>query len=136
MIIFVGMKKILTILLGMALLWPCAAAEKEFFGRVRLDRTVHDFGRITEEDGAQQCSFTLTNIGNTPLLIEAVVSSCGCTRVQWTRTTIAPGASGKVEASYSNDEGPYPFDKTLTVYVDEAPKPIVLHLRGEVVSKK
>lgn len=130
------MKKILTVFVGIALCLSVQAAERDFFGRARFDKTVHDFGTITQRDGEQECSFTLTNIGENPLLIEAVVSSCGCTSVEWTRTAIAPGAKGTISAAYSNDEGPYPFDKTLTVYLDGAQKPIVLHLRGEVVKKK
>ncbi len=130
------MKKFLTLLLGLFLILPSPAAEKDFSGKVRFDKTVHDFGTIGEKDGAQQCRFTLTNTGEEPLLIEAVVSSCGCTSVQWTRAAIAKGAQGTVEATYSNEDGPYPFDKTLTVYLSSLSKPVVLHLRGEVVKKK
>lgn len=130
------MKKILAVISGMLLTLSGIAQEREFFSRVRFDKTVHDFGRIGVKDGVQQCSFTLTNIGEDSLLIEAVVSSCGCTSVEWTRTGIVPGAQGSISAAYSNDEGAYPFDKTLTVYLSGAPRPIVLHLRGEVVKKK
>ena len=40
-----------------------------------------------------------------------------------------------VTATYTNDEGPYPFDKSLTVYTSAQKKPIVLHLRGTVVKE-
>jgi len=136
MIIFVDMKEYLALLLGMFLFFPASAAGKDFFGIARVDKTVHDFGTFTEKDGAQSCKFMLTNIGTQPLLIEAVVSSCGCTSVKWTRAAIAPGTQGTVEATYSNEDGPYPFDKTLTVYLGGAPKPVILHLRGEVVKKR
>lgn len=102
-------------------------------GRAEFDRTVHDFGTVRVKDGPQACSFTVTNVGDEPLTILSVISSCGCTSVRWTRTTLEKGASGTIEASYANDEGPYPFDKTLTVYLDGIRKPVVLHLRGEVI---
>jgi hypothetical protein len=130
------MKKFLALATGILLTLSGMAQEREYFSRVRFDKTVHDFGRISVKDGVQRCSFTLTNIGEEPLYIEAVVSSCGCTSVEWTRTRIDPGAAGTVSAAYSNDEGAYPFDKTLTVYLTDAPRPVVLHLRGEVVKKK
>lgn len=100
-----------------------------------FDKTVHDFGKVTLKDGSLSCTFTVTNGGDEPLLIQAVVSSCGCTGVKWTRTPVKPGETGTIEATYSNDEGPYPFDKTLTVYTSADKKPVVLHLRG-IVKKK
>jgi len=123
----------LTVIAGLAFALSALSAEKEYFGRVRFDKTVHDFGTIGSRDGAQECRFTLTNIGTEPLLVEAVISSCGCTSVEWTRSLIAPGAQGSISATYSNEDGPYPFDKTLTVYISDEKKPVILHLRGEVV---
>ena len=104
-------------------------------GRAEFDKTVHDFGTFTVKDGPQQCVFTVTNRGKEPLTILSAVSSCGCTDVRWTRSDIAPGESGTVLASYSNEDGPYPFDKTVTVYLSGIKKPVILHLRG-VVTKK
>lgn len=100
-----------------------------------FDKTVHDFGKVTLRDGALSCSFRVTNTGDEDLYIQSVLSSCGCTEVKWTRTAINPDGTGIIEATYSNDEGPYPFDKTLTVYTSGSKKPTVLHLRG-VVRKK
>ena len=121
------MKKILLFLAFAAAF--AAGPEADF------DKTVHDFGKVTVKDGPLSCNFTVTNTGDTPLLIQSVVSSCGCTDVKWTRAEIAPGGTGTIEATYSNDEGPYPFDKSLTVYTSAAKKPVVLHLRG-IVKKK
>lgn len=101
-------------------------------GPVQFDKTVHDFGTIQPKDGPQTCTFTLTNGSEEDLSIFAVVSSCGCTDVKWTRTAIAPGAKGTVVATYTNEDGPYPFDKTLTVYTSAQKKPIVLHIKGVV----
>lgn len=105
-------------------------------GQPHFDKTVHDFGTITVKDGPQTCSFTVTNTGDDDLLIYAVVSSCGCTNVDWTRSAIKPGEKGTITATYSNNDGPYPFDKTITAYMSHNEKPVVLHLRGTVTNKK
>ena len=97
-----------------------------------FDRTVCDFGEVSLKDGPLECSFTVTNRSEEPMLIPAVVSSCGCTSVTWTRTEIAPGETGVIKAVYKNDEGPYPFDKTLTVYTTLSKRPVILHIRGKV----
>jgi len=97
-----------------------------------FDRTVHNFGDISLKDGPQSCTFTFTNYTEEPATILVAVSSCGCTEVTWTRETLQPGEHGTVSATYSNDEGTFPFDKTLTVYVSYQKKPIILHLKGVV----
>lgn len=97
---------------------------------LEADKTVHNFGDIKLDSGPVSCTFTLTNTSDKPVVIYQVVSSCGCTDVEWTKEPVKPGKSGKISATYSNDEGPYPFDKTLTVYVSNINKPVLLKLRG------
>ena len=128
------MGRVVIILLGM-LFAVSVTAQTKFEGKVSVDKTVHDFGDISVGSGPVKCTFTITNISGQPLAITSVVSSCGCTDVNWTRPDIAPGKSGTVTATYSNDEGPYPFDKTLTVWVSGLQKRIILHLRGVVCEK-
>lgn len=101
-------------------------------GRAEFDSTVHDFGIIQAKDGPVTCTFTVTNVGEEPLTILSAISSCGCTGVKWTRETLKPGDKGSVTATYNNEEGPHPFDKTVTVYLSDIKKPVVLHLRGVV----
>lgn len=99
---------------------------------VTFDKMVHDFGEVSWEDGELSCTFTLTNNSEEPLEIYAVISSCGCTAVKWTREPIEPGKKGTIEATYANEDGPYPFDKSITVYTSSQKKPFILHLRGVV----
>lgn len=103
---------------------------------VAFDKTVHDFGDVSIADGPLSCTFTLTNKGTEPISIYEVVSSCGCTDVVWTKGTLAPGQSGTISATYKNEDGPLPFDKTLTVYISGVKRPVVLRLRGVVHEKK
>ncbi len=103
---------------------------------VEFDKTVHDFGDVSVTDGPLSCTFTLTNKGAEPISIYEVVSSCGCTDVKWTKGTLAPGQSGSISATYKNEDGPLPFDKTPTVYISGVKRPVVLRLRGVVHEKK
>lgn len=130
------MKKNVVILLLSLLSVIPAAAQKDFGGLARFDRTVYDFGKINTKDGAVSCNFEVTNIGTENLNIFAVLTSCGCTSVKWTRTDIAPGEKGTIDVTYSNDEGPYPFDKTLTVYLSCLDRPVILHVKGTAYKGK
>ncbi len=97
---------------------------------VEFDRTVHNFGDIMLGSGPVSCTFNLANKGAKPVVIYNVSTTCGCTDVEWTREPIRPEGKGTIKVTYSNDEGPYPFDKSITVYMSDEKKPVILKLRG------
>ena len=120
----------LSILAAIAILMPAGDEV------ISWDKTVHNFGDVSVADGPLSCTFTLTNNGQEPISIFEVVSSCGCTDVKWTKGSIQPGGKGTVSATYKNEDGPMPFDKTLTAYISGVKKPVILRLRGVVHEKK
>ena len=91
---------------------------------------VFDFGDILLSDGPVKCAFILKNIAAFPITIHNIISSCGCTTPVWPRTPVAPGDSATISVTFTNDQGPFPFDKTLTVYVSSLQRPVLLHVRG------
>ena len=105
-------------------------------GNIKWDKTLHDFGDVSVTDGPLTCTYTLTNTGQEPIAIFEVVTSCGCTNVVWTKEPIQPGKTGTVKATYKNEDGPMPFDKTLTVYISGVKRPVILRMRGVVHEKK
>ncbi len=99
---------------------------------VRFNKMVHDFGDILITSGHHSYTFTFENTGSQPVVVQTVISSCGCATPVWTRSPVMPGNKGSVEVTFLNDQGPYPFDKSLTVYITGEPRPIVLRIRGVV----
>ena len=95
-----------------------------------FDDKIHDFGDVLLSEGALKCTFNFKNISDSPIVIHSVISSCGCTTPEWTKSPVKPGESGLVKATFTNDQGPYPFDKTLTVYVSGVNRPVILRIRG------
>ncbi len=93
----------------------------------------HDFGTISESDGPVTFVFTLKNVGNAPLVLTRVISSCGCTTPSFSKDPIAPGKEGKVTVTYDPTGRVYPFVKTISVYSNGKKGPSVLTIRGEVV---
>ena len=114
----------------------CANAQHAVADGLEFDKIVHNFGEILHKSGSVSCTFTLKNSSSKPAVIYNVVSTCGCTDVKWTREPIRPGQSGTVSVTYSNDEGAYPFDKNLTVYLSDVKKPVILKVRGVSIEKK
>ena len=99
-------------------------------GNAEFDALTHDFGDILLGSGAVSWTFSVKNVGSSPLAIYSVTTTCGCTAVEWTKEPLKSGAVGKISVSYSNDEGPYPFDKPLSVYLSGSSKPVTLRIRG------
>jgi hypothetical protein len=94
---------------------------------VEVEKTVHDFGtvRISKKNPAV---FTITNIGDKPLIISSVSASCGCANVTWDRQPIASGKSTAVQSEITLSEVGS-FSKNLVVYCNANESPIILTLR-------
>ena len=103
---------------------------------VRFDTKTHDFGDVLLSDGPLSCEFVMTNISDSPIVIHNIVSSCGCTVPDYSKQPIQPGKSATIAVTYSNDQGPYPFSKTITVYVSGVNRPVVLKIKGQVHERK
>ena len=112
-----------------------AGAQVKISDGIEVDKTVHNFGDIKMKSGPVSCTFTITNTSNEPAVIYQVITSCGCTDASWTKEPIMPKKTGKVSVTYTNDEGPYPFDKTITVYISSVKKPVLLKIRGVSVDE-
>ena len=124
------MKHLTSIISAILISFSFAFAQEKIGEGLEVDKTVHNFGDVQLNGGPVSCTFTLTNTSDKAAVIYNVVTSCGCTDVKWTREPLMPGKQGKISVTYSNDEGPYPFDKTLTVYVSDQKKPLLLKIRG------
>ena len=111
------------------------SAQEKIGSSLEMDKVVHNFGDIIHKSGPVSCTFTLYNKGSKPAVIYNVISSCGCTDVEWTHEPIRPGGKGTISVTYSNDEGAYPFDKTLTTYISDIQKPVLLKVRGVSIEK-
>jgi hypothetical protein len=103
---------------------------------VQYSGNQHDFGVFKEESGPQKFDFILTNTGNQPLVIQNVVTSCGCTTPEWTRQPIPAGGKGKLTAIYDPKDRPGPFNKTLSVYTNTKPEVTVIVIKGEVTPRE
>ena len=103
---------------------------------LKFSKTSHNFGKISIKAGKQSCTFEFTNEGDSPVVIYNVISSCGCTKPVWPKAPVMPGKGGSIEVTFLNDQGPYPFEKTLTVYTSASKKPILLRISGIVYEKE
>ena len=89
-------------------------ANSSKFPILQFEETEHDFGEI-EARKPVETVFNYKNVGDAPLVITDIKSSCGCTVPKdWSREPLAPGESGKFTVRY-NGSGANKITKTITV---------------------
>lgn len=102
---------------------------------ITFDKESHDFGKIKEEAGSVSRDFNFVNTGGTPLIINNVQASCGCTTPNWTKAPIPPGGKGFVSASFNPEGRPGSFQKTITVTCNALNSPLIIKISGEVIPR-
>jgi len=93
-----------------------------------IDRTEHNFGTFPMAE-KQECTFLLTNIGKSLLVIQDVTTSCGCTKVEYRKEPVRPGESIELKVSYEAEENGY-FEKIITVFANLETSSVRLRVRG------
>ena len=78
--------------------------------------------------------FELRNKGSKTLYIRDVKTSCGCATASYPRNGIPQNESFKVSATYDAQQLGH-FEKLLAVYSNAGDKPLLLTLRGHVVTE-
>jgi hypothetical protein len=102
---------------------------------VTFNSMTYDFGDIYINDGPQKCVFIMKNTGDIPFSIISTSSSCGCTNVTYDKEILLPGDETTLRVIYKNADGPYPFDKSISVLTSLSKSPYILHIRGNVHKK-
>ena len=125
------MKKILLFTMLFFCGMNVALAQKP--AEIKFDKLTHDFGTFSEKEPVVSCTFSFTNVGEVPLVINQAVASCGCTVPEYTKTPIQPGEKGEIKVTY-NGTGKFPghFKKSITVRTNGAVEMTRLYIEGEM----
>lgn len=91
----------------------------------------HDFGTI-KQDTENPHTFTFTNTGTEPLIIENAKGSCGCTVPQYPKEPIAPGESGEIQVVYKPGKQKNKQTKTVTITANTEPRTTTLTITADV----
>ena len=91
----------------------------------------------SEASPVVSCTFTFTNVGDKPLVINQAVASCGCTVPEYTKDPIQPGEKGSIKVTY-NGTGKFPghFKKSITVRTNGKVEMTRLYIEGTMEEKK
>ncbi|MBC7449545.1 MAG: DUF1573 domain-containing protein [Hymenobacteraceae bacterium] len=80
---------------------PQAVAVPTDLGVMTFSEKEFAFGDIKQGDVVKH-TFTFTNTGKKPIIIENASSSCGCTVPTYPREPVAPGAKGQIDVQFNS----------------------------------
>lgn len=96
-----------------------------------FEEVLYQYGEIPE-DGDGTCTFRFKNLGNEPIVINRVRSTCGCTVPEWPREPVEPGDTGQIRVVY-NTANKGSFYKSIYVYSTAGNSPVKLQVKGKVI---
>jgi hypothetical protein len=123
------MKKLTAVIFFIGIAWIAGAqTEAVKTDALQLKETEHDFGMIPQGKPVTYV-FEISNTGTTPLKLDNVQASCGCTTPEWNHEAIPAGTKDKIRVGY-NAASEGPFDKYITIMYGNLTKQ--LHIKGTV----
>ncbi len=96
----------------------------------KFEKETINYGKIAQGSNGVK-TFEFTNIGDAPLIISDIKSSCGCTIPEKPEKPIMPGEKGQISVAY-NTKRIGGFSKTITVFSNASIERKVLKIKGNV----
>ena len=132
------MKKAAIIILGLILIAGCGGDPGEKTSKknakIEFNKNTHDFGELAfASDGS--CEFIFKNTGKSPLVLNNVKSTCGCTIPEWPREPVGENESASIRVRYDTHRVGS-FTKSITVYSNASNSPKRLFIKGRVKAKE
>lgn len=95
--------------------------------QISFEHDTHNFGNIMQGEKVAHI-FRYKNIGNAPLLVREVTTSCGCTAPKYSTEPLNPGCEGEIEVVFDSYGRTGKQLKTVSVWTNCSEKPISLRI--------
>jgi|TARA_B110000240_G_scaffold135235_1_gene149974 hypothetical protein len=94
----------------------------------KFEKETIDYGKISKGANGERI-FVFTNIGDQPLIIKNIQSSCGCTVPKKPEEPIMPGEKGEIKVSYDTKRlgG---FSKAITIFSNAKKSRKIIKIKG------
>lgn len=102
--------------------------DKQLLTDVSISKTKIDLGTFSWND-AQEVEIQISNVGKNTLVMNDVITSCGCISVEYSKEPIQSNKVLSMKIKYKA-EHPEHFDKTITIYCNIKDAPLRLKISG------
>lgn len=96
-----------------------------------LESPEHDFGILSQGISVEHL-VKFRNTGRTPLHIDRLEETCGCTSTLLGQDTLQPGEEGEFQVTFHSANLEGPFRKSVTIHSNDARSPTKVRLTGSV----
>lgn len=102
--------------------------------KIFFAESAHNFGDINQGDRVEHV-FELENIGNEPLIVSDVRTTCGCTAPEWPREPVPPGAKSSLKVVFNSTGKVGMQNKVITVMSNAVNSPARVKIVTNVMPK-
>ena len=122
------MKRILFIALGFLMIGINVWAQP----KITFEKDIQELGYVLWRNPVT-IVYNFINTGKSPLVISNVTSSCGCTKLSWTKEPIPVNGKGEVSAIFDAEAIGH-FYKEIGIYSNASAVPVYVKFNGEVTA--
>lgn len=126
------MKRFISALMVLLCFTVGVYAQQQGKAVLRFDTTTWNFGNIQEVGGKVSHTFHFTNIHTAPIVIEEVISTCGCTIPIYSKQPIKPGSTGTVTVTFDPKGRTNFFQKSIRVVSNSGQSINTLWIKGTI----
>ena len=98
----------------------------------KFEKETINYGKVDKDSNGERV-FIFTNIGDKPLIIKNIQSTCGCTVHKKPEEPIMPGKKGEIKVSYDTKR-PGGFSKSITIFSNAKNKRKIIKIKGIVTN--
>ena len=96
----------------------------------KFEKETINYGKIEKGSNGERV-FVFTNVGDQPLIIKNIQSSCGCTVPEKPEQPIMPGEKGEIKVSYDTKRVGG-FSKAITIFSNAKTSRKMVKIKGFV----
>ena len=109
-------------------------AEQPEGASIEFSTKVIELGKLSQSDDKQIIRLTYKNIGDVPLVVLEVRTSCSCTDVQFKRDKVLPGERGVINITMDPSKAPVgSFSRVLQVVSTSTAGVERITLKAEII---
>jgi len=84
------------------------------YAQIYFATTDHNFGNVDQGEKVQQV-FKFKNTGNGPLILQNVLTTCGCTVPEWPKEPVPPAGEGEIKVIFDSTSKIGRQNKVVTI---------------------
>ena len=71
------------------------------YAQINFEKSDHNFGEVNQGDKVEKI-FRFKNVGNVPLILANVLTTCGCTVPEWPKEPVLPQKESEIKVIFDS----------------------------------